>query len=50
VVLEIHIPSKWRNVKPSRAAVLNRPNAVMTANHEIISLLLHNCNFAAVMN
>ena len=26
------------------------PHVVVTSNHKIISLLLHNCNFATVMN
>lgn len=42
-----------------RAAVLNLPNnvtfntvshTVVTPNYRIISLLLHNCNFAIIMN
>jgi hypothetical protein len=39
----------------SRAGAISLPNAaalgtVVTPNHDIISLLLHNCNFATVMN
>lgn len=53
--LELSSPSRDQNflLKYSRSVALNLPNAVtlvVTPTIKSFSLLLHNCNFATVMN
>ena len=40
----------WLSTLPVQSYLNTVAHAVVTPNHKIISLLLHSCNFAAVMN
>lgn len=43
-------PKQWFSTFPMPHLFKTVPHVVVTSNHEIISLLLHNCNFTTLMN